>query len=362
MTLLSTFIIAEAGVNHNGERARAVAMVKAAAEAGADAIKFQSFKAEKIATALASKANYQARNTGASGGQIEMLKALELSDDDFQHLFGVCQDAGIEFISTPFDVDSGGFLANTIGGRRLKIASGEITNAPLLLDMARTGLPIILSTGMSAFDDIEAALGILAFGYTLVSEAPSLGQFKKSFLSDSGQAALRSNVTILHCTSEYPAPPETINLRAMTALAKKFNLPVGISDHSAGIVVATAAAGLGACVIEKHFTLDNSLSGPDHRASLKPAELTEMILAIRTVERALGSDKKAPVESEIETRKVARRSLVSLRPIAKGEVFNSTNLGAKRPGTGVSPLSYWSYIGRRATRDYTPDELIDSHD
>ncbi len=359
MTSTSTFIIAEAGVNHNGDLSRAVEMVKAAAEAGADAVKFQSFKAEKIATALAPKADYQTLNTGTAGGQIEMLKALELSDDDHHHLFAACRDIGIEFMSTPFDIDNVRFLANTLGIQRLKVASGEITNAPLLLEMARTGLPVILSTGMSTLEDVEAALSVLAFGYTAVGDPPSPGEFKKSFRSEAGQAALRHNVTVLHCTSEYPAPPETIHLRAMKGLTETFGLPVGLSDHSVGIAVATAAAARGARVIEKHFTLDRSLPGPDHRASLTPTELAEMIAAIRTVEQALGSGEKLPGESELKTRGVARKSLVALKPVAKGDIFDESNLGAKRPGNGVSPLAYWSYLGRRAAREYAADELID---
>ncbi len=359
MTSTSTFIIAEAGVNHNGDLSRAVEMVEAAAEAGADAVKFQSFKAEKIATALAPKADYQLRNTGAAGGQIEMLKALELSDDAHHRLLAACQRANIEFMSTPFDTDSVRFLAGTLGVKRLKVASGEITNAPLLLEMARTGLPVILSTGMSTLEDVEAALGILAFGYTADGEAPSPDEFEKSFRSEAGQSSLRRNVVVLHCTSDYPAPPETIHLRAMRVLTETFSLPVGLSDHSAGIAVATAAVARGARVIEKHFTLDRSLPGPDHRASLTPAELTEMVAAIRTVEHALGSDEKLPGDSELKTRSAARKSLVALKPIAKGDVFDESNLGAKRPGTGVSPLAYWSYLGRCAARDYVADELID---
>ncbi len=359
MTSSSTFIIAEAGVNHNGDLSRAVEMVKAAAEAGADAVKFQSFRAEKIATALAPKADYQTRNTGAAGGQLDMLRALELSDDDHHSLFAACQTAGIEFMSTPFDTDSVRFLAGTLGVKRLKVASGEITNAPLLLEMARTGLPVILSTGMSTLEDVEAALGVLAFGYCTATETPSPDGFEKSYRSEAGQTALSNNVKILHCTSEYPAPPETIHLRAMTALTETFGLPVGLSDHSVGIAVATAAVARGAHVIEKHFTLDRALPGPDHRASLTPAELAEMVTAIRTVEQALGSGEKQPGDNELRTRGAARKSLVALKPIAKGDVFNETNLGAKRPGTGLSPLAYWSYVGRSAARDYAADELIE---
>ncbi len=359
MTPSSAFIIAEAGANHNGDLARACAMVEVAAAAGADAVKFQSFKSEKLATPWTQKADYQARNTNAEGGQLEMLKAFELSNDDHHRLFETCRDAGIEFMSTPFDTDSVRLLSDVVGVRRLKVASGEITNAPLLLEMARTDKPVILSTGMSTLEDVETALGVLAFGYTSANDDPSQEGFKTAFQSAAGRAVLKSKVTIFHCTSEYPAPPDSIHLRAMATLADRFGLPVGLSDHSAGIAVATAAVACGAVMIEKHFTLDRSLPGPDHQVSLTPEELTDMIAAIRTVEQALGSKDKAPGETELKTRDVVRKSLVALRPIAKGDVFDAANLGAKRPGGGVSPLAYWSYLGRHAARDYAADELID---
>lgn len=359
MTVSPTFIIAEAGVNHNGDIARAIEMVAVAAEAGADAVKFQTFKADNIATATAPKADYQIRNTGAGNGQLGMLEALELSDDDHHQLYEASESAGIEFMSTPFDLDSVRFLASGLGTKRLKVASGEITNAPLLLEMARAGRPIILSTGMSTLEDIELALSVLAFGYSSAADDPSLESFAQAFQSEAGQAALKSNVTILHCTSEYPAPPDTIHLRAMTTLASSFGLPVGLSDHSVGVAVATAAVACGAQVIEKHFTLDRSLPGPDHEASLTPAELTDMVAAIRIVEQALGTEGKTPGAAEFITRRAARKSLVALKPIPKGDVFSSANLGAKRPGTGITPMAYWSYLGRRALCDYAIDDLID---
>jgi N-acetylneuraminate synthase len=359
VTSTPTFIIAEAGVNHNGDIARAIEMVAVAAEAGANAVKFQSFKAEKIATASAPKADYQTRNTGAGDGQLEMLKALELTDEDHHRLFEACENEGIEFMSTPFDMDSVRFLANTLGAKRLKVASGEITNAPLLLEMARTGKPTILSTGMSTLEEVELALGVLAFGYISANGDPSLESFAEAFQSNAGQAALKSNVTILHCTSEYPAPPETVHLRAMATLANCFGLPIGLSDHSVGVAVATAAIACGARVIEKHFTLDRSLPGPDHEASLTPEEFAEMVVAIRIIEQALGSENKAPGTAELKTRQAARKSLVALKSIAKGDFFSSANLGAKRPGTGIAPMAYWSYLGRRALRDYAVDDLID---
>jgi N-acetylneuraminate synthase len=355
-----TFIIAEAGVNHNGDLTRALEMVKVAAAAGADAVKFQSFKAEDLAAASAPKADYQMRNTGEAGGQLAMLKALELSEADHRALQAACAAADIEFMSTPFEAESAALLIDKLDVARLKVASGEITNAPLLLQMARAKKPIVLSTGMSTLDDVRAALGVIAFGYTASDNAaPSDAAFAQAFQSPAGQAALKSKVTVLHCTSDYPAPAETVHLKAMDTLAEIFGLPVGLSDHSEGIAVATAAVARGATMIEKHFTLDKTLPGPDHKASLTPAELTAMIAAIRTVEQALGSAGKQPGAAELKTRVVARKSLVALAPIAQGETFSGANLGAKRPGGGVSPLEYWSYLGKPARRAYAADEAID---
>lgn len=355
-----TFVIAEAGVNHNGSLDRARDLVRVAAGAGADAVKFQTFKADRIASVSAQKADYQSRNTGDDGGQVAMLKALELSDESHHVLAELCRQAGIEFMSTPFDEDSATFLAQEIGVARLKVGSGEVTNAPLLLHLARTGKPIILSTGMATLDEIETALSVLALGYTDASSHDITSQsFAMAYKSEAGQRALINNVTILHCTSDYPAAAETINLKAMDALKETFGLPVGLSDHSQGIAVPTAAVACGATVIEKHFTLDRTLEGPDHAASLEPQELTDMIDAIRTVETALGSGIKAPVEAERHTAAVARKSLVALTDIPAGSVLTPDNLGLKRPGTGVSPMEYWSYLGQPAARDYRQDELID---
>ncbi len=360
MTAPHTVIIAEAGVNHNGDIDRAVAMVEAAAKAGADAVKFQSFKADRMTSTAAPKADYQTRNTGESGGQLAMLKALELSQADHFRLRDACVAHGIEFMSTPFEADSARFLIDTLKVKRLKVASGEITNAPLLLQLARSGKPIILSTGMSTLDDVRAALGVMAFGYTASRRAaPSKAAFAAAFKSRAGQAKLKSKVTLLHCTSEYPAPADTIHLRAMDTLAETFKLPVGLSDHSEGIAVATAAVARGAVMIEKHFTLDKTLPGPDHKASLAIDELKAMIGAVRVVEQALGRAGKKPNAVEIKTRVVARKSLVAMTPIAKGESFTTANLAAKRPGGGVPPFAYWAYLGKRAKRAYAADEMID---
>lgn len=347
-------------MNHNGSVERAHDLIQVAAQAGADAIKFQTFKADRIASASAPKADYQSRNTGSDGGQIAMLQALELSDQAHRELAAASMDADIEFMSTPFDEDSATFLAHDIGVKRLKIGSGELTNAPLLLHLARTKKPIILSTGMATVDEIATALGVLAYGYTDQDDIPgTANSFDDAYVSDAGQEALQSNVMLLHCTSDYPAPIDTINLKAMDTLRERFGLPVGLSDHSQGITVPAAAVARGAVAIEKHFTLDRGLEGPDHAASLEPDELTAMIDAIRLVESALGNGAKEPAAAERQTASVARKSLVALTDIAAGALFTTENLGIKRPGTGVSPLSYWAYLGQPAARPYTRDDMID---
>jgi N-acetylneuraminate synthase len=287
-----------------------------------------------------------------------MGKKLELSFDTFASLQAKCHERGIMFLASPFDDESLRFLLEVARVPLIKIASGEVTNAPLLLQAARGGLPIILSTGMSEPDEVEGALSVVAFGYTRPGEEPSLPAFHESFESETGRASLRANVTLLHCTTEYPAPVEDANLGAMDALRARFSLAVGLSDHTQGIVVPMAAVARGATVIEKHFTLDRNLPGPDHTASLEPAELASMIRGIRMVEAALGSGAKKPAPSELKNRPVARRSLVAARPIKKGEFFSVANLAAKRPGIGISPMRYWDFLGRAAERDYDTDDLI----
>jgi len=241
---------------------------------------------------------------------------------------------------------------------RIKVASGEITNAPLLLRVAHSGLPVILSTGMSLLGDIEDALGVLAYGYLQASEVPSIAGFRQAFMSREGQHQLQEKVTLLHCTTEYPSPFEDINLLAMDTMAKAFGLPVGLSDHTVGYSVPIAAVARGACIIEKHFTQDRSLPGPDHKASLEPGELAAMVTAIREVEQAMGAPRKLIAPSEAKNQAIARKSLVALQAIRKGEPFTSENLGAKRPGTGISPIRYWEFLEKRATRDYGVDEAI----
>src|ERR1700716_1038827 len=273
-----TIIIAEAGVNHNGDCARALALVEAAAAAGADVVKFQSFRADKLATAEAAKASYQQVTTGVAQSQLEMLRALERSEGDEQRIATACAAADITYMSTPFDADSATHLVKRIGVSTLKVGSGDLTNAPLLLHLARFRLPIILSTGMATLAEVEQALGVIAFGYLREATVrPTSADFSEILLDREAWAQLHGKVTLLHCTTEYPAAPQSINLRAMGTLRSAFGLPVGLSDHSRGIHVAAAAVALGATMIEKHVTLDRSLPGPDHQASIEPGELAAMI-------------------------------------------------------------------------------------
>lgn len=355
-----TYIIAEAGVNHNGSLEQALQLIDVAADAGADAVKFQTFRADQLVSRTAAKAEYQARLTDAQESQYEMLKKLELDEAAHAVLIRHCRNKGIEFLSTPFDLESLEMLAGKFDLSKIKLSSGDITNAPLMLAAAQTGKPVILSTGMSTLEEIEMALGVLAFGYAGKDEPPSLGAFVQAYGSDAGRKALRDRVVLLHCTTEYPAPFSEVNLRAMAALQHAFGLPIGYSDHTPGITIPVAAAALGAVIIEKHFTLDHNLPGPDHKASLEPDELKKMVLSIREVELAQGSPIKQPSPSELKNRPIARKSLVAARAIPKGEPFTSANLAVKRPGDGISPLCYWEWLGKTADRDYQPDDRVQS--
>ncbi|HTB04904.1 MAG TPA: N-acetylneuraminate synthase [Bradyrhizobium sp.] len=352
-------IIAEAGVNHNGDCARALELVEVAARAGADVVKFQSFRANKLATAGARKADYQQTTTGREQSQFEMLRALELSGDDERRVAEACASAGITFMSTPFDADSATHLVRSIGVATLKVGSGDLTNAPLLLHLARFRLPIILSTGMATLAEVEQALGVIAFGYLReAGRTPTRGDFSRTLFDHAAWAELQNKVTLLHCTTEYPAIPHSINLTAMATLRGAFGLPVGFSDHSAGFHIAVAAVALGAVAIEKHFTVDRSLPGPDHRASLEPDELAAMIESIREVELAIGDGRKIPAVEEISNRGMARRSLVAAMKITRGEPYTADNVAVKRPGDGMSPEHYWELLGRPANRDYASDDMI----
>ncbi|RMG36996.1 MAG: N-acetylneuraminate synthase [Gammaproteobacteria bacterium] len=351
-------IIAEAGVNHNGDLRRALAMVDAAAEAGADAVKFQTFRPEALVTAGAPQAEYQRRNDGDRGSQLAMLRRLALPEADHPALVRRCRARGIRFLSSPFDPASADFLMHDLGLEVIKLGSGELTNGPLIHRVARAGRRLILSTGMATLDEIREALAVAALGY-LGRPVPS-GRAGRLAVMEEERAttALEARVQLLHCTTEYPCPPEAVNLRAMETLAGAFGLPVGYSDHTEGITVAVAAAARGARIIEKHFTLDRTLPGPDHAASLEPDQLRAMVEAVRIVERALGGRDKAPVAVERENMAAARKSLVAACAIRAGEPFSESNLAVKRPGTGRSPMDYWSLLGRPAPRDYAADEVI----
>lgn len=355
-----TYIIAEAGVNHNGSLTMAIELVDAASDAGANAVKFQTFKASNIVTKSAPKAMYQQINTDAVESQYEMLKKLELSEEDHLTLINYCNEKGIDFLSTPFDLESVALLVQTLGLSVLKLPSGEITNAPLILRAAQLGVSIILSTGMCTIGEVETALGVLAFGFMNregVSK-PSLAAFQEAYVSEQGQKWLQEKVTLLHCTTEYPAPFEDVNLRVIDTLSNTFQLPVGYSDHTEGIAVTIAAVARGATVIEKHFTLDRTLPGPDHQASIEPDELKQMVHSIRQIELALGHARKGPTPSELPNRYVARRSIVAAQAIAKGEIFTEQNLTVKRPSDGISPIYIWDYIGKAATKDFDMDEKV----
>jgi len=353
-----TVIIAEAGVNHNGSLDLALELVDKARECGADAIKFQTFRADRLVTEDVRKADYQESATGRDESQYEMIRRLELTEEDFLAIERRCRQVGIEFLSTPFDPDSLDFLVRRCGVSTVKISSGEITNGPLLLAAARTGRKIILSTGMSTIGEVERALSVLAYGYLDENEPPSLEAFDRAYRSPAGQSALRRNVTLLHCTTEYPAPFEEVNLRVMDTLRTAFGLDTGYSDHTAGIAVPIAAAARGAAVIEKHFTLDRTLPGPDHRSSLEPDEFRAMVEAIRAVELSLGSPVKMPTASEQRNQPVVRKTIVAARPIREGETFTADNLAVKRAGTGLSPMAYWDLLGRKADRPYRKDQAI----
>jgi len=346
----SVFIIAEAGVNHNGDREKAFQLVDVAVEAGVDAVKFQTFKAENVVTENAEKAAYQKKTTGNTESQFEMLKRLELPRETHHELKSYCKEKKIKFLSTAFDLESLDFLVNNLGLKTLKIPSGEITNGPLLLAYAQTECNLILSTGMATLGEVEEALSVLAFGFlnsTNLKLKPSRVAFLEAFLSKTGQKVLKKKVSILHCTTEYPAPLREINLNAMITMRNAFGLETGYSDHSEGIIVPTAAAAMGARIIEKHFTLDKSLPGPDHKASLECGELSEMVNAIRTVEQVMGNGVKVPALSELKNRAVVRRSLVARTGIQRGDVISKEMVSILRPCAGKSPMEYWNVIGEK---------------
>lgn len=329
---MGVYIIAEAGDNHNGRFDLAIRLVDVAAAAGADCVKFQTFKTEEVISKYARKAQYQIDTTG-NETQFEMVKKLELPFDDFTKLCAYCEKKGIQFLSTPFDIPSISFL-QTLHLPLWKIPSGEITNLPYLLSIAETKKPVIMSTGMCTIEEIQLAVNALKENGT-------------------------PNITLLHCNTEYPTPFEDVNLNAMRTLKERFGVDVGYSDHTTGIEVPIAAAALGAAVIEKHFTLDKRMEGPDHRASLEPAELSSMVTSIRNIEKAMGDGIKAPSPSERKNIDIARKSIVARCAIKKGELFSNDNIAAKRPGNGISPMRWFELLGTVAKRDFEEDEMIE---
>ncbi|TBW26612.1 N-acetylneuraminate synthase [Gramella sp. KN1008] len=328
-------IIAEAGVNHNGDIEKAKQLIDAAVFAGVDYVKFQTFKADKIVTKSAERASYQNQNTGNKDSQYEMLKKLELSEEDHRELIKYCEARNVQFLSTGFDLDSLEFLYG-LGIQLFKIPSGEITNLPYLKKIASFGKPIVMSTGMADMEEVEDALEVLI-----------------------GEGLSKDNITVVHCNTEYPTPMEDVNLRAMNSIGKQLGVNIGYSDHTLGIEVPIAAVALGASVIEKHFTLDRNEPGPDHRASLEPKELEEMVKAIRNIELAISGDGiKSPSKSEMKNKSIVRKSIVANTEIKKGEIFTEKNLAIKRPGTGISPMKWDEILGKNSEKHYSKDDLI----
>lgn len=356
--MIRTYIIAEAGVNHNGNEELALQLIDAAAASGADAVKFQTFKASTLATASAEKATYQKLNTDAQESQQAMLAKLELSLETHQRLASHCRATGITFLSTAFDGESLAMLQQ-FDMPLLKIPSGELSNGPLLWQFARSGKPLVVSTGMSSLGEIEQALAVIAHGLTHAISPTNSEEIRVHFATPSAQKKLRERVTLLHCTSSYPTPPEAVNLKAMETLGHAFGLPVGYSDHSQGIYIPVAAVARGAVLIEKHFTLDRTLPGPDHRASLEPAELEQMVTAIRQTERALGSGLKLPHSDEWSTRSVARQVLVAAIDINPGERLTPERITTRRAGTGISPMRYWDLLNKPTSHGYRAMEPLD---
>lgn len=330
---MSVYIIAEAGVNHNGDIVLAKKLVDTAVFSGVDCIKFQTFISSNIVSKNAEKAEYQKNETGNLESQQDMLKKLELTFDEFIELRDYCDSKGIDFLSTAFDFESIDFL-HSIGMDKWKIPSGEITNLPYLIKVAKLNQPVILSTGMSNIDEIKSAVKVL----------------KENGVTD---------ITLLHCTTEYPTPFEDVNLKAMLTMADELGLPFGYSDHTKGIEIPIAATALGAMIIEKHFTLDRNMEGPDHKASLEPNELKSMVEAIRNIEKALGDGVKKPAKSELKNMKIARKSIVAKCKIRVGEILTEENMTVKRPGNGISPMKWFDLIGTKAKRNFEEDELIE---
>ena len=331
---MSIFIIAEAGVNHNGSIKLAYKLIDVASASGADAVKFQTFKADNLLSKNAQKANYQKETTDVSESQFDMIKKFELDEKAHKELIAYCQEKGIMFLSTPFDHDSIDML-NNLGLEIFKIPSGEITNLPYLRHIGSLNKQVVLSTGMSNLEEVRAALNILI-----------------------NAGSSKENITVLHANTMYPTPMEDVNLNAMLTIHKEFDVDVGYSDHTLGIEVDIAAVAMGATCIEKHFTLDKTMDGPDHKASLEPEELKAMVSAIRNIEKALGGGEKKPSPSESVNIKAVRKSIVANENIKKGDLLTNENIAAKRPGDGISPMQWDEVIGMAASKDYNENELI----
>ena len=351
------FIIAEVGVNHNGDLKIAKKLIRKAKESGANAVKFQTFRADELVTEDAKKALYQIKKSNKNETQYEMLKKLQLSEIDHFKLEKYANSINIEFMSTAFDFTSLKFLSKKLKLKRFKISSSEITNAPLLLQFGKLKKQIILSTGMSNIKEIEDALGVLAFGL-LQKENPTKNKFIKVLKSKVGREALKKYVTLLHCTSEYPTDYQNLNLNCIKTLKSKFKLRVGFSDHSEGIIASSVAAALGAEIIEKHITLNKNMIGPDHAASIEPNEFKNMIASIRDVEKILGSFDKKSTNVELENSKVSRKSIFASKDILKGEKFTLTNLIVKRPALGITPFKYWNLLRKKSLKKYKANEKI----
>ena len=353
-----TYIIAEAGVNHNGSLELAKQLCLAASKTGADAVKFQTFSADRLASNSAQMAEYQVKNTGVTERQIDMLRRLELTANDFKTLQAYCQGIGVDFISSPFDIESVHFLIKDLDLDLIKIPSGEITNGPFLLAIAQSDKPVILSTGMSNLEEISEALDVLAYGYLHKPAPKSFDQIKGCGSLPEGRSLLNEKVQLLHCTTEYPAPIESINLRAMGTMKSEFGLPVGYSDHSEGISIPIAAVARGAIIIEKHLSLDRTMQGPDHTASIEPPLFTEMVQAIRAIESALGTGEKRPQDVEVKNMNIARKKLIAKREIETGEVFSTKNLTSKRCGDGLSPMGFWDLLDQPSRQKYHEGESV----
>lgn len=350
------YFIAEAGVNHNGSISRAKQLIKSAKEAGADAIKFQTFITEELVTPFATQAKYQVENTKEQS-QFDMLKSLELSFEDFYELKEFAMQIGIDFLSTPFDFKSASFLIDDLSLDTIKVSSGDLTNLPLLFHIAKKQVKMILSTGMSNEEEITQSLITLAYGL----DGNSTFEWNEAicfFETEKAQQLLRKFVTLMHCTSEYPTPLVHVQLASIDYLKKRFQLTVGLSDHSQGILVPIIAASRGINLIEKHFTLNKKLPGPDHMASLDPQELTELIKALRQIPHIVGEEKKIPTEEEIKNKQSVQKSLVAKTAIREGELFTIENVTIKRPGEGMPPILFWQLLDSEATKNYAINELI----